>query len=360
MAGVYISYPFCNQKCTFCNFASSVGVAGSRTAYHDVLCAEIRNHRWQWTPETIYLGGGTPSLLEGQALREVLDGIPREKVVESTMECAPGTLTDAAAGMWKGLGINRVSLGVQSFHDRELRQTGRTHTAQTVESDVTTLRAAGLDNINVDLIAGLPHQTKESWEESLDWTGRLGPPHVSVYLFEVDDDSRLGREVILGGARYGAAHIPSEEASAEFYERACERLASLGYERYEISNFARPGFASRHNLKYWQLEPYVGFGLDAHSFDGEKRWGNADLLAEYLAGGSPRRREPVDREEEHFFVGLRLMEGIEPTMAERRRFAEPIARWLHEGMMEEDGAVLRLSARGVLLSNEIFADFVNA
>lgn len=333
---------------------------GAREQYHAALCGEIQGHDWEWTPETIYLGGGTPSLLDGKALGELLSSIPRRGVCESTMECAPGTLTQEALAAWQKLNINRVSLGAQSFNDRELRQTGRRHTAEIVQQDVNTLRGAGLSNLSVDLIAGLPHQTRESWDESLAWVERLDVPHVSVYLFEVDEDSRLGKEIILGGARYGAGSVPSDEEAAEFYERACERLAALGYERYEISNFAKPGFASRHNLKYWQLEPYAGFGLDAHSFNGRERWGNPDSLASYLASVRAGQRELVDLEEEHFFVGLRLMRGIRPTDAERVRFAAPITRWLNDGMLESEGETLRLSARGVLISNEIFQEFVHA
>ena len=283
MPGVYISYPFCNQKCTFCNFASDVGSAQARERYQAALGAEIAKHHWDWLPETLYLGGGTPSLLAADALRGILVNIPRSALIESTIECAPGTLNLDTVRAWRGLGINRVSLGVQSFATRELRQTGRLHTAETVEQDVELLRSAGIDNLNIDLIAGLPHQTIESWNRSLDWIERIHPPHVSVYLFEVDEDSRLGKELILDGNRYGAAQVPSDDSAAEFYEIAAARLSDLGVQRYEISNFARPGFASRHNLKYWQHQPYIGFGLDAHSFNGRERWGNSDPLPAYLA-----------------------------------------------------------------------------
>ena len=144
------------------------------------------------------------------------------------------------------------------------------------------MRSEGIENINIDLIAGLPEQTSSSWEASLDWIERLAPAHVSVYIFETDEDSRLGQELIRGGVRYGANRMPSDDVMAELYERAVSRLRTHGFERYEISNFARPGFASRHNLKYWQLAPYVGFGLDAHSFDGKARWSNPDTLPLYF------------------------------------------------------------------------------
>jgi putative oxygen-independent coproporphyrinogen III oxidase len=357
--GVYISYPFCTQKCSFCNFASGVSTAEAKHSYHAALLDEIRRHRWLWEPQTVYFGGGTPSLMPLPQLAELLSAIPARCLREVTLECAPGTLTAEMVAQWRCLGINRVSLGVQSFITEELRQTGRRHTAATVESDVALLRAAGIENINVDLIAGLPGQTRASWETSLDFLERLKPPHASVYIFEIDEDSRLGKEALLGGVRYGASILPSEDLTAELYERAVERLAELGIQRYEISNFAEPGRQSLHNLKYWNLQPYVGFGLDASSFDGTRRWSNADTLEAYLKG-SVEAPSPTDASEEHFFVGLRLSDGIEPTEPEWSRFADPIAKWIGEGMLEQNGQRLRLSDRAILLSNEILQDFINA
>ena len=364
MAGVYISYPFCNQKCSFCNFASGVFSRQARERYECTLRNEIRAHRWDWLPETIYFGGGTPSLMSSELLSELMGQIPRERVTEVTLECAPGTITPQHAEMWREFGVNRVSLGVQSFEIAELRQTGRRHNAQIVENDVSLLRKAGIENINIDLIAGLPGQTLNSWQHSLDWIERLAPPHASVYIFEIDDDSRLGKEVLRGGDRYGARQVPDDNLTADLYEQAVARLAAMGLARYEISNFAQPGFESRHNLKYWQLEPYVGFGLDAHSFNGTHRWSNPDTLEQYFAHCENEfpalpSRVSTDPAEEHFFVGLRLMRGIEPTREEWSRFAQPIAKHIQTGLLHHDGARLRLSPRGVLLSNEVFEEFVN-
>lgn len=358
MAGVYISYPFCGQKCTFCNFASGVHSPDARRCYEQALLQEVRGHEWRWMPETLYLGGGTPSLAPLEFLCELLGAIPGAAVRESTLECAPGTLTPEAARAWAESGINRVSLGVQSFVAGELRKTGRVHSAETVERDVGILRASGIENINIDLIAGLPGQTVQSWRASLDWVERLAPAHASVYIFEIDEDSRLGKEILAGGARYGAADLPSEDLTVELYEAAVERLASVGLMRYEISNFARPGFESRHNLKYWRLEPYIGFGVDAHSYDGAWRWSNPDTLAGYFAGSGSVCSE-ANRAEERFFLGLRLMRGIEPSADEWSRFAGPIQKWLAAGMIEHMGSRLRLSQRGVLVSNEVFQDFIH-
>jgi oxygen-independent coproporphyrinogen-3 oxidase len=365
MAGVYISYPFCSQKCTFCNFASGVGSEALRSRYEGLLLREIRAHQWDWKPETVYFGGGTPSLMPETLLADLMRAIPAERIVEVTLECAPGTITREKIRAWSECGVNRISLGVQSFVTAELRRVGRRHTAAVVEAEVQLLREAGVENINIDLIAGLPGQTFASWEESLNWIERIQPPHVSVYLFEVDEDSRLGKEVLAGGTRYGAQELPDEDAVVEFYERAVERLQACGIKRYEISNFARPGWESRHNLKYWRLEPYAGFGLDAHSFDGHARWSNPDSLSSYFehhehrAGKCPEAH-PAVLSEEKFFLGLRLMEGIQPNAEEYRRFAKPIEKWLEAGYLVRDGSRLRLSRSGILISNEIFQDFVES
>ncbi len=251
---------------------------------------------------------------------------------------------------------------MQSFVTAELRQTGRRHNSETVVQDVAALRASGITNINLDLIAGLPGQTLASWNESLDWIERLSPPHVSVYIFEIDEDSRLGKEALLGGIRYGAPLLPSDDVTAELYECAVARLGGLGIQRYEISNFAVPGMASRHNLKYWLLEPYIGFGLDAHSYNGRLRWSNPDTLDAYWASAPQQPRETIetDPDEEQFFVGMRLSRGIEPTPAQWLKFSEPIEKWRAAGMLEHEGNRLRLSDRGVLISNEIFQEFVHA
>ena len=358
MPGVYISYPFCRQKCTFCNFASGVSGPEIVARYREGLLAEIHGHKWLWQPETVYFGGGTPSLMPLDLLREIMAAIPREHLTEVTLECAPGDVTGAAIEAWRDCGINRVSLGVQSFVTKELRQTGRRHDCEIVGREVALLRNGGVENINIDLIAGLPEQTLESMDESLRWVEELAAPHVSLYIFEIDEDSRLGNEILLGGQRYGAPHVPDDELTAQLYERASSRLRRLGYHHYEISNYARPGFESRHNLKYWLLEPYIGFGLDAHSFDGQTRWSNAEALDGYFSGEKPACTRS-NAEEERFFVGLRLLDGIEPTAAEWQNFAEPIEKWERAGMLERAGARLRLTAAAVLVSNEIFQEFLN-
>jgi oxygen-independent coproporphyrinogen-3 oxidase len=355
--GVYLSYPFCAQKCTYCNFASGVFPRDLEARYRDALLAEIRGYPWPWQPETVYLGGGTPGNLPLDALRSLLQAIPGKPWAEATIEAAPGSLTAEIARAWVDAGINRVSFGVQSFVDLEIRRTGRRHTAEIVAREAALLRDAGLPNFNIDLIAGLSGQTAATWNQSLDWIERLAPPHVSVYMLEIDQDSRLGQELLLGGVRYGAGDTPTEEQTAEFYETAVERLSRLGIERYEISNFARPGWESRHNLKYWKLEPYAGFGADAHSFDGRARRQNPEDLAAYLAPHAEAPAEPAGADE-RFFVGLRLLEGIQPTAAEWLRHQPEIRRFVDAGLLASDGRTLRLTPRGVLFSNEVFQEFV--
>jgi oxygen-independent coproporphyrinogen-3 oxidase len=359
VAGVYLSYPFCSQKCTYCNFASGVFPRDLEARYLEAIKNELAAAHWQWIPETVYLGGGTPSRMAAGTLAEILELVPGNPWKEATIEAAPGGITPALASAWREAGINRVSLGVQSFDSRELARTGRKHEAETVAAEIAILRSAGLDNFNLDLIAGLPCQTLQSWTASLDWIDHLEAPHVSIYMLEVDEDSRLGAEVLAFGKRYSAPDVPTEDAIADFYELAVERLAAMGIRRYEISNFARPGFESRHNLKYWRREPYLGFGADAHSFDGKTRWQNTESAREYVErfanSLSPIVEGTTADSAEAFFLGLRLDSGVEADWSPYSDAVEKLAR---QGLLQAQGRHLRLTPRGVLLSNEVFAEFI--
>src|SRR5271168_441552 len=330
--GIYISVPFCRTKCSYCNFASDVFSRAVFERYVDRVCADIENApqiaaemggRMERVVDSIYLGGGTPTVLEAVQLERIFVAVRAQFDVRSdaeiTVECAPGTLTSAMLESLLRCGVNRVSLGVQSFVDQEAAAVGRLHKRATVLEDIARLRAAGITNINIDLIAGLPHQTAESWEFSLAETIATSAGHVSVYMLEVDEDSRLGRELLAGGTRYHAHFVPDEEAMADFYLAACEQLASVGIAQYEISNFAREGFESRHNLKYWTRLPYFGFGVDAHSMLASAapdidavRFAPADSLEQYMSGAGPQRTVVSRRAalEESFFLGLRLTRGV--------------------------------------------------
>jgi oxygen-independent coproporphyrinogen-3 oxidase len=387
--GIYISLPFCRTKCSYCNFASDVFSRAVFERYVDRVCADVRNAphaaaemggQMERAVDSIYLGGGTPTVLEAAQLARVFDAVRSQFDVrpdaEVTAECAPATLTPAMMESLVGGGVNRVSLGVQSFVDQEAAAVGRLHKRAIVLEDIARLRTAGIANINIDLIAGLPHQTAESWEFSLAEAIATGAPHVSVYMLEVDEDSRLGREVLAGGTRYHAHFVPDEEAVADFYGAACERLASAGIVQYEISNFARAGFESRHNLKYWTRLPYFGFGVDAHSMLASAtaeiesvRFAAADTLERYQqqAGFERTAVSPQAAREESFFLGLRLTRGVRLREL-AAKFGEEavgharsaIAQLVEGGLMEERGEFVCLTSRGRLLSNEVFERFLVA
>jgi oxygen-independent coproporphyrinogen III oxidase len=388
-SGLYISVPFCRTKCSYCNFASDVFSRAVFHRYVERVCADMERAnsiadqmgaRWDRTLDSIYLGGGTPTILDINDLERLFvtisqnfDLLPNAEV---TVECAPGTLTPTMVESLQRSGVNRVSLGVQSFVDQEAAAVGRLHSRDIVLADIARLRAAGISNINIDLIAGLPHQTRESWEVSIAETIASGAPHVSVYMLEVDEDSRLGRELLAGGTRYHAHFVPQDEVTADLYEMACERLDSAGVQQYEISNFAREGRQSRHNLKYWTRQPYLGFGVDAHSMllsaDIENeavRFSTPDRLEEYVADGA-LNRTPVTSDaalEETFFLGLRLNRGVDLKEIAAKfgpsavaSFRETISDFAEGGLMEREDSWIRLTPRGRLLSNEVFARFISA
>jgi oxygen-independent coproporphyrinogen-3 oxidase len=358
--GAYISFPFCRQKCTYCNFASGVFTAELQSAYLQALREEILA---SGIPpfDTLYLGGGTPSLLSESELTLLLADLDLQSVREFTMEAAPGDLTPQKAEAWSKAGVNRVSFGVQSFDQKVARGSGRKHTAATVAEEVALLRSAGIQRVNVDLIAGLAWQTAETWAAEFEWIERLAIRHVSVYMLESDDDSRLGAELRKGGTRYGASAVPEEEEIADSYLYAVERLRGLGIQRYEISNFAAPGHESIHNRKYWTLRPYLGFGADAHSFDGARRWANVAEPAEYVgrtkAGQAIRVTDEViddgRRAEDLLMTGLRTREGVTLSAGAISRLESPIVKLVDLGWLEQPApGCLRLTDTGILFSNE--------
>lgn len=385
--GIYISVPFCRTKCSYCNFASDVFSRSAFQRYVDRVSLDIADShrtaermggRIDSDVDSIYLGGGTPTVLDANQLRAIFHAVHTRFSVhassEITVECAPGTLTPQMLDTLLQCGVNRVSLGVQSFVDEEAAAVGRLHNCSTVMDDVARLRAAGIGNINIDLIAGLPHQTAASWQESLNQTTGTGTPHASVYMLEVDEDSRLGRELIAGGTRYHAHFVPDEEAVADFYLAACEKLEAAGISQYEISNFARPGFESTHNLKYWTRQPYLGFGVDAHSMlqsaiDGVEavRFATADVLEKFVSG-SPLQRTEVSTTtalEEHLFLGLRLNRGVDLKNVANtfgpqavKNLQATIAEFVQAGLLQKEKNVIRLTPRGRLLSNEVFQAFL--
>jgi oxygen-independent coproporphyrinogen-3 oxidase len=399
--GIYVSIPFCRSKCTYCNFASGVYPASEHARYVERVTEDLAG-AGAWAAalgvelprrvDTVYLGGGTPTLLAAELLAKIFAAMRAEFSLDANaeiaVECAPGQLADAALEAMAAAGVNRVSLGVQSFVDGEAHASGRLHNRATVAADLRRLRAAGITNLNVDLIAGLAGQTFASWEESLAALENAGVPHASVYMLEVDEDSRLGREVLAGGTRYRAGLVPSEDAIVRMYERATERLAESGIEQYEISNFSRPGFESRHNLRYWKRRPYLGMGLDASCMllsyptlaaktRTRQGWGTQDFvlratttddLKEYLAG--PQTAEttwlsPARQHEEAWFLGLRMNAGVDVAALEQEfghamveTAMETMERLVKDGLLSFDGKRVRLTARGRLISNDVFQEFL--
>jgi oxygen-independent coproporphyrinogen III oxidase len=383
--GIYISVPFCRAKCTYCNFASGVSSVSAHEQYVARLCSEIRTLRQRLgealIPEqvdSIYLGGGTPSVLSPALMGQLAHTLRQEFAVtpeaEITLECAPGQLDDPALAAMLALGVNRISFGVQSLVDREAAATGRFHTRAVVLQDLERVRSAGLRNVSIDLIAGMPHQTAASWQESLEVLVATGVQHASIYMLEIDEDSRLGRELLAGGSRYHAGTVPSEELTADLYESAIPFLEQNGLRQYEISNFARAGRQSRHNLKYWRRQPYLGFGLDAHSMlrtpqGSALRFSNTAVLAEYLRGPETaeevRRLSPAEELEEAWFLGLRLREGVawQALAAEFGRdpveiFLPVVRELCNLDLLTDEAGLVRLTSRGVLFSNEVFARFL--
>jgi oxygen-independent coproporphyrinogen III oxidase len=372
--GIYIQVPFCQTKCTYCNFHTGAFPKGLYSPYVTAVCKEIasREPARDASVDTVYIGGGTPSLLAPAALARVMESVRanfRCDLHEVTLEADPETITLEKARSWHSAGIDRISMGVQSFDDMELQAAGRLHRSADVANAEQWLRQAGIRNISMDLIAGLPHQTAASWASSLEHLIRLHPEHISIYMMEIDEGSRLGREVLSGGARYSARELPSDDAMADFYELACERLAAEGYEHYEISNWALPGFCSRHNLKYWRREPYLGFGAGAHSFGGNRRWSNRHDPAAYV-DAIEHDRSPVDQEEsvtvrqaleEELFLGLRQLAGIDLHAIEHRYhvgLADSVSKLEQQGLIERDGDRIRLAPSRLTVSNEVFVELL--
>jgi oxygen-independent coproporphyrinogen-3 oxidase len=387
MLGLYLSVPFCRSKCTYCNFASGVFPASHHERYISRIekdLSSIRKRAKQWgaqlpqAVDTIYLGGGTPSLLSPALFRHLFTTLRREYAVlptaEITVECAPGQIEPAVLDALAECGVTRVSFGVQSFVDEEAKSIGRLHNRAIALEDIRRVQAAGINDVSVDLIAGLPGQTLDSWYESLGALAESGVDHASIYMLEVDDESRLGRELLVSGGRYRAKTVPGDDLIADLYTEAVAFLAGHGLAQYEISNFARAGCESRHNLKYWKREPYLGFGLDAHSMlrthsGAALRFGTTDDFNAYLENPGWTEPRPLDREEEMeeaWFLGLRLNAGVslgalraEFSASAVRDFLSTIAELEDDGLaVFVDGDRVALTARGRLLSNEVFGRFL--
>ena len=363
MRGIYVHVPFCVRKCGYCDFYSVAGGEEERDRSPgrveremDLLLRKFPGEA-SVPADTVYFGGGTPTVLGPDRLNRLLAAIrsrfPAADDAEITTEANPGTVTGDDFSLLREGGFNRVSLGVQSFLPETLAALGRIHSVGDVRAAYRDACRAGFSSVGIDLIFGNPGQNEAEWQEDLDLAVTFLPDHVSAYALTPEPGTPI--HAAIGG---GEIALPDDDTVARMYTAARETLWAAGYRHYEISNFARPGFESRHNLKYWKLEPYIGFGADAHSFDGRKRHQNPESIEDYLSGAG-QVPDVAHLSDERFFIGLRLSAGIRPAPEEWRRFDAPIHRFLDAGLLETDGATLRLTRRGVLLSNEVFQEFLN-
>jgi oxygen-independent coproporphyrinogen-3 oxidase len=390
--GIYIHIPFCVRKCPYCDFASAPGSREERVSYLDAVESEIRSTNWKGTEAvTVYFGGGTPSELGPPelgriigTLREIFSVTPE---AECSIECNPGTLSKSKLTRMRTMGFNRLSLGVQSFSDRFLRLLGRIHTSEEAREAYRLIRSAGFDNVNLDLIFGLPGQTLEEWRDDLRKALDLRPEHLSLYALTIEPETEFGR--LIRGAEPGAAApkaqatglsldlpVPTEvdeELSASMYEVALDLTSAAGYEQYEISNFALPWKECRHNLLYWRNEEYLGFGLSAASYVNGVRWSNVKDRSRYvraayedrLCPGFSEQLEPRAALGEEIMLRLRLAEGFSSCELSKKYgldpeilYSEPLAFFVSEGLLERRTGSIRLTARGRLLANEVCGRFL--
>ena len=394
--GIYVHIPFCIQKCLYCDFLSAPSDDATRESYVNALLAEIDAQAPLYKGfqvHTVFFGGGTPSLLMPEQTAAILERLYQrfsflpEKEMEITLEANPGTLTEEKLRAWRKAGVNRLSIGLQSAHDEELKSLGRIHTWKEFLWGYEAARRAGFSNLNIDLMSALPGQSVESWMDTLESVVELKPEHISAYSLIIEEGTPFydwyGPQDAASEKRQMEKRkpLPSEEEDRLMYERTGEYLAKGGYGRYEISNYALPGFACRHNLAYWERTDYAGFGLGAASLRENVRWSNTAELAEYLAhagqtGEETRIKKEMsrlsiqDQMEEFMFLGLRKTEGVSASTFERLYgkpleavYEEPVERLIREGLLlryrKEDGSVFfRLSARGIDVSNYALAMFL--
>ena len=361
---IYIHVPFCERKCNYCAFNSKVGGASERSAYVEALIREINLRADDSTVETIYIGGGTPTTLKLAELEKILCAVRKafnvDERAELTIEANPGTVDGNYLHGLKSLGFNRLSLGVQSFDDGLLKTLGRIHDSRAA---IETVEHAKIffGNVSVDLMYGLPNQTLEHLRRDLERVKALDVEHVSIYGLEIEEGTKFFE-------LKNQLALPDEDTCADMYDLITQTLPRFGYRRYEVSNFARKGFESRHNVGYWTGKSYHGFGAGAHSFDGALRTSNVRDVATYIKGSKPIVEEVVTRQaamEEFCFLGLRMTVGISAQTFHKKFgasifdvFGAVIAENHQRGLLEVDGDRIYLTTRGLALGNEVFADFL--
>lgn len=377
LAGIYIHIPFCATRCHYCNFATGGYESELARRYTAAARAEIERAEVSKKPEmrradTIYFGGGTPTTLTIEQISDLIETCRQTFDIapdsEITAEANPGSVSQNYLEELRDAGVNRLSFGVQSFDDGELQMIGRTHSSEDAREAVRMARAAGFANVSIDLIAGLPEQKMETWRRNLEEAFALEPDHLSVYLLELYKDAPLLHRINRGELR-----AIDDELTVEMYFALVDEAERQGFEHYEISNWARPGFESRHNLKYWTGAPYWAFGVSAAGYDGQTRWSNTRNIHEYLAkiesGQSPVAEtielNEDDRQSENLFLRLRLKDGVDLGEHQRRfgvntleRYRDEIERLREAGLIEFDENRLKISRAGTVLANEVFAAFI--
>ena len=373
-AGIYIHIPFCSSRCSYCDFATGLFQQELAERYVRALVDDIRLSRYSGDiVDTIYFGGGTPSLLAPSQLESILatvhDCFKIDPHSEITLEINPGSVNAEKLRAFRSLGVNRASFGAQTFDDAELAKLGRSHTTADTLETFNDLRRVGFENVSFDLIAGLPGQTLAGWERNISQALDLRPEHLSFYLLEVHSGTPLAEHI-----RRGIQPEPDDDLAGVMYQWMLQQAADAGYEHYEISNLCQPGFHSRHNVKYWTGEAYYGFGCSAHSYDGAtRRWSNHRDVLKYVSVIENGESAVVDEQQlsqtdvraEAVFLGMRLMQGIDLRRYResfgvdlRDEHAEDLDRFCKAGLVELDGDLIRLTRTGALLSNEVFAAFV--
>lgn len=371
--GIYLHIPFCARKCNYCDFLSAPASAQVQAEYARRLEEEIRGfeNAGEYEVVSVFFGGGTPSLLPREAIVRLMRAL-RETFafrgdVEITVECNPGTLTEEKLRAYRACGVNRLSIGLQSASDAELKELGRIHTWEAFERNYRLARELGFANINVDLMSALPGQTLSSWHETLRRVLALCPEHISAYSLIIEEGTPFYEWY--GNQTNGHPPLPSEEVERQMYYDTERILGEAGLRRYEISNYARPGYESVHNCGYWLRREYVGFGLGASSQLGRLRYKNTDALEDYLSGDFSKQEVQVlsrdDEIEETMYLGLRLMEGVDLRkfcetfgVAAETIYQKELSRLERQGLLLRENGFLRLTPLGIDVSNQVLAEFL--
>jgi len=374
---LYIHIPFCVRKCAYCDFLSGPQTQEVIDQYVKALISEIKGHNtYADTVTSIFLGGGTPSILSGNQMEQIFHAVREQfdmaENAEITIEANPGTVTKEKLDAYRRCGINRISFGLQSANNEELKLLGRIHTYEEFLESFRLAREAVFDNINVDLISAIPKQTLQSFEETLQKVIALNPEHISAYSLIVEDGTPFATLYGEGGPK--EQDLPSEEEERLIYKRTEELLNQFGYHRYEISNYAKPGRECRHNLGYWERKNYLGLGLGSASLMDNVRYKNTDDLDAYLKQAYEPKQIQEQREhlsvmeqmEEFMFLGLRKMKGISEKEFETQFgdtleecYGKQIERFLREGLLERKEGYLKLTRQGIDVSNYVLAEFLH-